>query len=319
MKRALILALSITVVTASVSAEPVKIRVGQGPASEEPLWLMKLKPNLTPNQGKAYTLEFQVFRGTDMRFKAYEAGGLDLFTGTASANLQAWSSGLKFKAVASLSRETEKGFVTQFAVLADSPIKSIRDLKGKVIGNTGAHSSTELWLRLSLIKEGLDPDRDVSIVVVPFPAQGAALRAKKLDLATLVQPFYAGELAKGGFRTLFTSKHSLPYDEELLNLLASEKFAAAQPDALRAFLKDFVGATKYFLAHTEEMKKQFLDANVVRIPPEIYLKMQDYYFPPDGRIDIDAYRHTQDAMIAQGFQKTKIDPAQFIDLSFLPQ
>jgi len=319
MTRALFLVLSFVLAAGLAAAEPVKIRVGQGPASEEPLWLMKLKPELTPDQGKAYTLDFQVFRGTDMRFKAYEAGELDLFTGTASANLQAWSSGLKFKAVASLSRETEKGFVTQFAVLADSPIKSIRDLKGKVIGNTGARSSTELWLRLSLIKEGLDPDRDVSIIVVPFPAQGGALRAKKLDVATLVQPFYAGELAKGGFRTLFTSKHSLPYDEELLNLLASEKFAAAQPEALRAFLKDFVGATKYFLAHTEDMKKQFLDAKVVRIPPEIYLKMQDYYFPPDGRIDIDAYRHTQDAMIAQGFQKTKIDPAQFIDLSFLPQ
>ncbi|HTM58811.1 MAG TPA: ABC transporter substrate-binding protein, partial [Burkholderiales bacterium] len=308
MTRALFLVLSFVLAAGLAAAEPVKIRVGQGPASEEPLWLMKLKPELTPDQGKAYTLDFQVFRGTDMRFKAYEAGELDLFTGTASANLQAWSSGLKFKAVASLSRETSKGFVTQFVVLDDSSIKSIRDLKGKVIGNTGARSSTELWLRLSLIKEGLDPDRDVSIIVVPFPAQGGALRAKKLDVATLVQPFYAGELAKGGFRTLFTSKHSLPYDEELLNLLASEKFAAAQPEALRAFLKDFVGATKYFLAHTEDMKKQFLDAKVVRIPPEIYLKMQDYYFPPDGRIDIDAYRHTQDAMIAQGFQKTKIDP-----------
>jgi ABC-type nitrate/sulfonate/bicarbonate transport system substrate-binding protein len=319
MKRAWLLALSIAVAVASAAAEPVKIRLGQGPASEEPLWLMKLKPELTPNQGKAYTLEFQVFRGTDMRFKAYEAGELDLFTGTASANLQAWSSGLKFKAVASLSRETEKGFVTQFAVLADSPIKSIRDLKGKVIGNTGARSSTELWLRLSLIKEGLDPDRDVSIVVVPFPTQGGALRAKKLDLAALVQPFYADELAKGGVRTLFTSKHSLPYDEELLNLLASEKFTSAHPEALRAFLKDFVAATKHYLANRDAIKKLFLESKTVRIPPEIYLAMQDYYFVPDGRIDIDAYRRTQDAMVAQGFQKTKIDPAQFIDLSFLPR
>ena len=317
MKRVwLILALFLSAQAAA--AEPVKIRVGQGPASEEPLWLMKLRPELTPNQGKLYTLDFQVFRGTDMRFKAYEAGELDLFTGTASANLQAWSSGLNFKAVASLSREASKGFVTQFVVLDDSPIKSIRDLKGKVIGNTGARSSTELWLRLSLIKEGLDPDRDVSIVVVPFPAQGGALRAKKLDLATLVQPFYAGEVAKGGLRTLFTSKHSLPYDEELLNLLASEKFASTHPEVLRAFLKDFVAATQYYLANADAMKKQFLDSKVVQIPREIYLAMQDYYFVPDGRIDIEAYRRTQNAMIAQGFQKTRIDPAQFIDLTFLP-
>jgi ABC-type nitrate/sulfonate/bicarbonate transport system substrate-binding protein len=226
---------------------------------------------------------------------------------------------MTFKAIASMSRETTKGFVTQFVVAADSPIKAVADLKGKTIGNTGARSSTELWLRMSLINAGLDPDRDVTIAVVPFPAQAGALRAGKLDLGVLVQPFYADELAKGGVRTLFTSKDSMPFDEELLNLLASEKFLQQHPDAVRAFLKDFVAATKHYLANRDAMKRLLLEKQVVRIPEKTYMAMQDYYFTPDARIDIDAYRKAQEVMVSQGFLKNKIDPAKFIDLSFLPQ
>ena len=39
---------------ASGSAPPVEIRVGHGFAAEENLWLMAARPDLTPNQGKAY-------------------------------------------------------------------------------------------------------------------------------------------------------------------------------------------------------------------------------------------------------------------------
>lgn len=308
-----------SVVAATVAAEPVTIRIGQGPASEEPLWLMRVNPELAPSQGKLYKLDFQVFRGTDMRFKAYEAGEIDVFTGSAIAILQAWSSGMTFKAVASMSRETSKGFVTQFVVRADSPIKTAADLKGKTIGNTGARSSTELWLRMSLIKAGLDPNRDVTFAIVPFPAQAGALRAEKLDLGVLVQPFYADEVAKGGLRTLFDSKYSMPFDEELLNLLASEKFLEKHPDAMRAFLKDFVAASRHYVANRDAMKRLLLEKKVVRIPEATYLAMQDYYFVPDGRIDIDAYRKVQETMLAQGFLKIGVDVSKYIDLSYLPE
>src|SRR5687768_15501267 len=62
--------------------EPVKIRVGHGAAAEEQLWLMKAMPEITPQQGKAYSLEFSLFPGTDKRFQAYEAGALDAASGT---------------------------------------------------------------------------------------------------------------------------------------------------------------------------------------------------------------------------------------------
>src|SRR5262245_9212865 len=93
-------------------AQAVKIRLGHGAAAEEQVWLMKAKPDITPNQGKAYTLDVFLFPGTDKRFQAYEAGALEVLTGTSHSALLAVSEGMNIKAVASVSRESTKGFVS---------------------------------------------------------------------------------------------------------------------------------------------------------------------------------------------------------------
>jgi hypothetical protein len=57
----------------------------------------------------------------------------------------------------------------------------------------------------------------------------------------------------------------------------------------------------------------------VRIPPAIFLNMQDNARAPDCRIDVGALRHMRDDLIKYGFAKNKIDPASFVDLSYLPK
>ncbi len=319
MTMAALAAAAISAIAAAASAEPYKIRVGHGAAVEEQLWLMKALPAVTPNQGKVYTLDYQLFRGTDQRLKAVEAGELDVFTSSGATTTIAYSQGLRFKAVASISMESDKGFVTQYVVLADSPIKTIADLKGKVIGNNSARSSIELWAQLALEKHGLNPDRDVTWAIIPFPAQGEALRAKKIDVAALPQPFAAAEQAKGGIRTIFTSKEGMPFDEELMLVLVTPDFAAKQPAVLRAFMADFVAATKYYIEKPKEARKALVDAKIVRVPENLYVNMEDNYRNPTARIDIAALNKAQDFTIAKGQQKTRVNPADFVDLSFLPQ
>ena len=300
-------------------AQPVTIRVGHGSAVEEQVWLMKAKPAVTPNQGKVYKLEFTLFRGTDTRFQAFEAGQLDIATASGHSVIFAASQGIKFKAVASVSRESAKGFVTQFMVLDSSPIRSVKDLKGKTVGNNAARSSIELWERVALEKAGLNPNRDVNWAIVPFPSQGEAVRSGKLDVGAFPQPFAANEIKRGGMRTLFTSKDANPNDEELMLLLASESFAAKNPAVLRAFLSDLVAATKYYLANEREAKQALLDSKMVRIPAEIFLSMPDNTRTADCRIDVEALRHMRDDLLKSGFATKSIDPASFVDLSFLPK
>src|SRR3954464_4164044 len=58
--------------------KPVPIRLGMTTTSgEDQIWLMKARPDLTPNQGKLYTLETFPFRGGDLRLKPFKAGQVD--------------------------------------------------------------------------------------------------------------------------------------------------------------------------------------------------------------------------------------------------
>jgi ABC-type nitrate/sulfonate/bicarbonate transport system substrate-binding protein len=292
--------------------------VGVGAAAEEQLWLMQAKPSVTPEQGKAYTLDVTRFAGTDKRFQAFEAGALDIATASSNAAMLAASEGAKFKVVASLSRESTKGFATTYLVLNNSPIKSIKDLKGKKIGINALNSSAHLWAKVVVESAGLNPDRDVTFVPISFPAQGEALRSGLIDVGVFPQPFYSAEQSEGGVRQLFTSKDAIPFDEELMLVIASPAALRDKAPAVRAYLKDLVAATDYYDDHSKDARQALIDSHQVRISPAIYVGMHDYYRDPSDKVDTQALAKMQDILIKNGFQRNRIDIGTLVDLSYLP-
>ena len=60
----------------AAGGNPVEIRVGHGFAAEENLWLMAARPDVTPNQGKAYRLTMTAFRGNADRLNGFDSGQL---------------------------------------------------------------------------------------------------------------------------------------------------------------------------------------------------------------------------------------------------
>lgn len=313
----LAVAASLSVACVGANAAPYLLRVGHGFAVEEQVWLMKAMPSITPNQGKVYDLKMFPFRGTDTRFQAFQAGQLDIATSAASAAIFAASQGLDFRIIASISREELPGFVTQYMALESAPIHSLKDLKGKTIGNNAARSSIELWARVALAKAGLDPDRDVKWAIVPFPAQGDAVRSHRIDVGAFPEPFASLEMAKGGMKTVFTSKTGIPFGEELMVLIASPSFLKSHSAVVRAYLSDFVKTTHFYLQHTRKARQALIDSKLVRIPASIYLSMPDNYREPDARIDISALEKAQDIAIKFGFQKQRVDINKLVDMSYL--
>lgn len=78
------------------------------------------------------------------------------------------------------------------AVPADSPIKTLADLKGKKIGVQAMASAGYPVMRAIAASEGLNPDTDISIIVVGEGAQAAALvRSKQVDALSLYDVQYA--------------------------------------------------------------------------------------------------------------------------------
>ena len=85
-----------------------------------------------------------------------------------------------------------QGNIYGFAVPAESPIKTIADLRGKKIGLISMGSAGLIVTRALVTADGMDPDKDVSIVVAGEGGQTAALlRTKQIDVLSQFDTQYA--------------------------------------------------------------------------------------------------------------------------------
>jgi ABC-type nitrate/sulfonate/bicarbonate transport system substrate-binding protein len=305
-------------VPSAVAAEPVTLRLGYGAAAEEQVWLLIAKPDIGKYQGKIYKLDATRFRGSDKRLQAFAAGAIDLYEGSATGIMAAAAEGVKAKIIASISRESRKGFRTSFYVEASSPIKTVADMKGKNVGINGFQSAGELWLKAALQKNGMS-EKDVTITPVPFPAMQAALTSGKIDVGEFPQPFAALLEHQAKVRKLFDSKYGVPFDEELIVIAGKDEFLKKHAKAMRAFLSDVKTATDFYLAHSKEARQILIEKRMVRVSPEVYLKMNDYYRDPTLRPSIESLKKMQELQMKAGFQKKPADINSLVDLSYLPK
>jgi len=305
----------------AAAAQPT-IRFGRGFAAEEQMWLMSVRKDLTPNQGKAYNLNQILFQANPERFQAFLAGELDGGTAPGLAIIFAHAQGVDMKIVASICLEAagQGIFTTQYMVKDDGPIKSVKDLKGGTIAVVGIKTATDLWARAGLINAGLVPDKDTKVVPMGFPVIGDAVRTGKVSAGVFVEPFYSAEMAKGGLRKLFTATEVLGYDHELLDIFFSEKFLKANPGAVRAFLADYVAVTKYYLANMEQAKTDLHKAGFVRTPLPVYLKTSDWKRDPNGRVDVGSLEKLSKFMLEKlNWLEKPVNVRDMVDLSYLPR
>ncbi|HEY4073161.1 MAG TPA: ABC transporter substrate-binding protein [Herbaspirillum sp.] len=309
---------AILLAAANAQADAPHIRVGYGVAAEEQLWLMIAKPSVAPNEGKAYAIDPIKFSGADKRVQAFEAGAIDISTISANAAIFAAAEGVQFKIIGSLSRESTRGFYTKFMAMKNSPIKTPADLKGKTIGLNGFSGSGHLWTRAFLEKSKL-AESDVTLVPIPFSSQFEALKAGKIDVGMFPQPFAEIAEKSGNVRTIYTSKDSAPFEEELMLIIAKDDFLKKHTAETKAFLSDLVASTKYYAQNQQEARKALIDGKMVLISPDIYLGMKDYYRDPNVKVDLDALEKMQDQQVKFGFQTKRADLKARVDLSYLPK
>src|SRR5271170_1920598 len=190
-------------------AEPVKIRVGWVvvPASLAPLVLEK--KDLLKHFGQSYVAEATHFEGTPPVITALAAGELDIgplaFSSFALAIQNAHLDDLRV-----ICDEIQDGVpghgTNEFMVLNEGPVKTVADLKGKVLATNAMGSAVDTAMRAMLRRIGLEANRDYTIVEAPFPATRAMLAERKADLVSAVPPFSLDPDLRAMARTLFTQK-----------------------------------------------------------------------------------------------------------------
>ena len=305
----------------ALCAEPVKIRMGVGTSSEEQAWLMKARPDLTPNQGKAYTYDMSVFRSAGERLVAFQAGQLDALTSSTTGILFASSKGVPLVVPVSMARESAQAFSNTYLARADSDV-SLTSLKGKTIGINGYRSSIELYARIALARSGFDPERDVKWLVVPLPQMEGALRQGKIDLGAFPSIFAFVALRDGGFRKVFDSV-SISGIEEEFDIAFRRDFIAKNRPAVRAWIDDFIAVTRFFSERPLEGRKSLLESRIVQVDRATYLAMttkDDLLRTVEAtRPDVAMFGRLQDELIKAKFVEGRVDIGKLVDMSFLPK
>jgi ABC-type nitrate/sulfonate/bicarbonate transport system substrate-binding protein len=194
----------------------------------------------------------------------------------------------------------------------------VADLKGRIVGINGFSTSGHLWLKAALDKHGL-AETDVKITPVPFSAMQESLDAGKIDIGQFPQPFAALAEKQMKVRKIFDAKYGIPFEEELTVLVGKEAFLKNNAAAIRAMLQDLTASMQFYLERPREARQLLIDARMVRVLPDVYMGMQDYYRDPTLRVDVEALERMQAFQVKAGFQRKNADVRSLVDLSYLPQ
>ena len=141
----------------------------------------------------------------------------------------------------------------------------------------------------------------MTFAVVPFPQVPDAVRAGRITAGAAVDAFAMGAIAQGDLKALFTSKTGMPFDEELIVIIARPSTLKQYPAAVKAFLADLVAVTAYYQSHLREARQALLDAKLVGLPPQVYFNVPDYVRDPGLRPNLENMTKQQQVLVSSGF------------------
>lgn len=295
------------------AADVPVIRVGWTIPGEEAKYWMQQRPEAFPDLGKKYRIEWTQFQGTAPMVQAMLSKALDCSSQAPLSLAQgAVNGGLEAYVVAQHVGESPDSFSVYWAVKDDSPIKSVADLKGKLVGTNVYGSGVYGGMAAILKRQGLDASTDIKLVETGFPGSEAAIRGGRVDAGVFVQPFAARAEAKGGLRKLFSLQDLMPNTAHAIEV-CSKAFADANPELARMYVRDLTKAMEMALANPADTIE--IVAATTRAPAEVLqsylLKENDFARRPDATPDFDAYQAMFDIYTEMGLLSKPVKAADF--------
>lgn len=177
-------------------------------------------------QAEAIDLQMILVAST-IQVAALTTGDID-FSGAQSQVMAGAARGLPVKVV---------GFLTikpSFWLMSKPEIKTMADLKGKIVGITAIGSSTDTLARFLVSKNGLTPDREVAFIGTGTTSNIlTAMKAGTVDAGVLSPPFNA-MATQMGYRTLAYFGDYV--EQSLSGVGTSDRMIRERPELVRRML-----------------------------------------------------------------------------------
>jgi len=251
----------------------------------------------------------------------YIRGGLDIKTlltndadfamGSTTA-VTAFVAGAPLRIVLSYNAHVDQGLYAQ------AKYRRVADLKGQPIGSLNPGGLVDTMVRRILIKNGLQPERDVNLLAMGgTPERYAALKAGAIAATMLSSPF--NFLAdKEGFSKLATTRDYV--DVPGTAVVVSAEKVKKQPATIKRFMRASLRAMKHIRDNRAETTQ--LIAREFSMDQEIaglaYKQLLDL-LSPDGRNRVGGYQLLVDFTRAAQKLDRPIDAAQLIDETLLDE
>ncbi len=283
------------------------------------------KKDLMTHYGKTYTVEPIHFAGTPPMITALASGQLDIADlAYSSFALAVVNAGMKdLKVIGDEAQDGANGHYSgQYYVLKDGPIKTIEDLKGKVIADVGAGSAVDIAIKAMLKHHGLETPRDYAAIEAGFPNMEALLREKKADLVAAVAPFNTSPSFIAIAKPLFSAVDALGGPTQFVVWTAHADFVKTNRPALVDMFEDAIRATRWL---TDPKNHDAVIEIAMRLTKQPAVNvassytMDDLYRDPNMLPNIDNLQRAIDAQFEVGFLKEKLDVKPFVDLSLVKE
>ena len=204
-----------------------------------------------------------------------------------------------------------------FVVPIDSPITSVKELKGKKVATAKGSFMHRTFIE-ALKAEGLTV-KDVEFFNMNGPESDAAILSKKIDAAVLSDSSaYKYVVNKTGKIIAGTKEHPDWAGHNLA--IARTAFARENPEVIVALIKGLIRGEKYANENQEETKKIWAKGGT---PVEVLnLMYPDNKFPIHTEITqsvIDNLTKNKDFLLENGLIKNDVDLSKWIDKSYYEQ
>lgn len=313
-------ALAAAIFAGPAQAEPVEIKIQWSVAPAHITPLIPLAPKgVYKHYGKSYTVSPQRMRGSGPALQAIAANELHLGGMSAQALvLGVTRAKLDLVAIAQLMSGGVEGYGASEFWARKGEVKSLKDLKGKVIAVNALGSSIDAAVIAQMGREGMKAGRDYQVVEVRFPAMLGALEKGRVALAPLLTPFNLIAERKGKFEKVFDMRDALG-PTETLTWIGRRDWVEKNRAAVVDFLEDNIRFRKWLYDPKNRDAVLALLSKVTKRPAKNYASWaftkKDNYREPNAMVNAERLQSNINDLNKLGVLKANIDVKKHVDES----